>query len=297
MTALALDVGATKIAACRVGPEGMPSALQTIPTPRTDIWPTCVGLLDALAAGEPVEALGISSAGPLDGEYAGPINIPEWKDGFPLGNAARERYPDARVELVIDGACAALGEYAFGAGHGATDLLGMIVSSGIGGGIIRDGLVIGGRTGNAGHIGHIPVPDSDDPCACGGVGCLEAVASGPSAVRWARANGWTGSTGIALAEAARAGEDVPRAALHRAGTALGAAIAGAAALLDVDLVVIGGGFAQSGAPLWDPLQASLARHTGLNYLSRLTVAPAELGSDASIAGAAALVGAARRWPN
>jgi glucokinase len=261
------------------------------------VWQACVDLLDSVVDGDPVEALGISTAGPLDGETAGPINIPEWAPGFGLGDAARERYPDARVEVVLDGACAALGEYAFGAGRGATDLLGMIVSSGVGGGIIRSGTVMGGRTGNAGHIGHIPVPDSTDPCACGGIGCLEAVASGPSSVRWARANGWTGDTGIELARAAKAGDAVAVAALARAGTALGTAIAGAAALLDVDLVVIGGGFALSGARLWDPLQTALRRHAGLRYLHDLDVVPALLGSGASLAGAAALVGDGyRRWP-
>jgi glucokinase len=298
MTALAIDIGATKLSACLVGPDGMPAEVRSVATPLAGVWPACLELLESLGVGDRFEALGISVAGPVELGTAAPINIPEWSTGFPLEATARERFPSARIEMVLDGQCAAFAEWAFGAGRGATDLLGMVVSSGVGGGIVRNGELVSGRTGNAGHIGHIPVPGGTERCVCGGIGCLEAVASGPSAVRWARTQGWTGESGIELARAAEAGDDVAIAALDRAGTALGAAIAGAAALLDVDLVAIGGGFSLAGPPLWEPLRRSFARHAGLHYLDGAAVVPAELGAQASLAGAAALVDEGHRhWPN
>lgn len=293
MTALALDIGGSKLAAARVGPDGAPVAARSVPTPGTEVWRACVELLSSFADPAGVHALGISAPGPMDtttGSIA-PINMPEWHDGFALKDAVSQHFPRATTKIAGDGACAALAEHVFGAARGVPDLLGIVVSSGIGGGVIRGGRIVQGRTGNAGHVGHIPVAGSDEICACGGVGCVETVASGPSAVRWARSQGWPGSTGSELARAAQAGDRIAVAALHRAGTALGAAIGGAAALLDVDLVVIGGGFAQSGAPLWDPLRASVSRHTGLRFLQGLRVLPAELGPGASLAGAAALIGA------
>ncbi|WP_068274629.1 ROK family protein [Aldersonia kunmingensis] len=298
MTALAIDIGASKIVACHVGPDGTTGEARSVRTPTSGVWQACVTLLESLGRGEQTEALGISVPGPLDDGIAAPINIPEWADGFAVDKAARDQFPAARIELAMDGQCAALGEYAFGSARGTTDLLGVVVSSGVGGGIVRHGRVVLGRTGNAGHIGHIPVPGGTEACACGGIGCLETVASGPAAVRWAQAQGWPGTSGAELAGAAQAGDEYAIAALDRAGTALGTVLAGAAALLDVDLVTIGGGFAQSGPPLWEPLQAALARHSGLRYLSGVAVLPGQLGARASLAGAVALVDDGYRpWPN
>lgn len=154
--------------------------------------------------------------------------------------------------------------------------------------MVLGGRIVSGRTGNPGHAGHIVVPDSVDRCPCGGIGCVEAVASGPSSVRWARAQGWTGESGIELAQAADAGNAIAVAALQRAGTAIGQAIASAGAVLDVNLVVIRGGFARARPLLWDPLQESIARHARLAFLSDLRVVPAELGGLGTLTGAGAL---------
>jgi glucokinase len=287
---LALDIGATKFAAGVVGPGPEVREVRRVDVPDAGVWRACRELLLAVAGAEPVSAVGIGAAGPVDvrAGVTGPLNIPEWKAGFPVVAAVRELFPAATIRFAIDGACLALAEHRLGALRGVPDALAMTVSSGIGGGIVAGGKVLLGRTGNAGHVGHVVVPGWDTPCGCGGRGCVEAIASGMSSVRWAREQGWSGGTGARLAADAHAGDEIAVAALHRAGTALGAAIASAAALLDVDRVVIGGGFAQSGAPLWDPLRAAVDAHAGLNFLRGLRVELSGITEGATLVGAGVL---------
>ncbi|MDO1478817.1 ROK family protein [Rhodococcus ruber] len=290
MVALALDVGGTKMAAARVRADGTLDPPRTVPTPVHGVWAACAQLLRQVAAGDEVTAVGIASAGPVDtgaGSVA-PINIDEWARGFDLADAVRGLFPRAGVRLAVDGAAAALAEHRLGAGRGTADLVGVVVSTGIGGGLVLDGRIAGGRTGNAGHIGHMVSSVGTEACACGGAGCVETVASGPAAVRWARGHGWSGADGAALARDAGAGEPVAVAALGRAGTALGEVIASAAALVDVDLVVVGGGFAQAGAPLWRPMRAAAARHARLPFLSGLRLVPARLAAAGTLTGAGLL---------
>ncbi|WP_227979503.1 ROK family protein [Nocardia spumae] len=300
MAVLALDIGATKFAAA-VAVSDDPLTLRHIrrvEVPPTGVWDACRELLTRVvrAAGDDrgaeveVTAVGIAAAGPvdIDAGSTAPLNIPQWRDGFPVVAAVRELFPRAEIHFAVDGAALAMAEYRIGGLRGVRAGLAMTVSSGIGGGIIGDGRVLLGRTGNAGHVGHIVVPGWDVPCACGGVGCVEAVASGMSAARWARAQGWSGGTGRELARSALAGDRIALAALSRAGTALGQAISSAAATLDIDRVVVGGGFAESGAPLWDPLRAAVAKHARLRFLRELRVLKSEITDGATLVGAAAL---------
>ena len=196
------------------------------------------------------------------------------------------------MRLGGDGLCMALGERWRGAGRGAQFLLGMVVSTGIGGGLVLDGAPYDGRTGNAGHVGHVVVEPDGAPCTCGGRGCVETVASGPHLAQWARDNGWD-----AAARRRRQGTRRRRqraATPSRCGPFGGArrrvatTIASVAAVCDLDLVVIGGGVAKSGALLFDPLREALTTYAGLDFIRGLRVLPAELGGDAGLVGAAAL---------
>jgi glucokinase len=120
---------------------------------------------------------------------------------------------------------------------------------------------------------------------------VETIASGPNLVRWARAQGWRATQNTdakALAAAARRGDDVAVRAFRRGADALAAAIASAAAVCDLDLVVIGGGVAGAGPVLFDPLREALDTYAGLDFLRNLRVVAAELGGDAGLVGAAAL---------
>ncbi|WP_067716692.1 ROK family protein [Nocardia yamanashiensis] len=290
MVALAVDIGGTKFAAALVDAEDRPIDAQRIAVPPARVWAACRDLLLSVAGDAEVTSIGIGSAGPVDVTtgVAGPLNIPEWAAGFPIVESIRKLFPAAGIRFAIDGVALALAEQRWGAARGVPDFLAVTVSTGIGGGVSSDGRVIMGRTGNGGHVGHIVVPGNEEPCACGGFGCVEAVASGPSSVRWARRQGWTGADGVELSRDAQAGDEIAMAALARAGTALGVAVSSAAALLDTDLVVIGGGFAQSGQPLWGPLRESAARHARLSFLRGLRIVPSELTDQATLAGAALL---------
>jgi glucokinase len=298
MLTLSLDIGGTKIAAGLVEPGGALVHSARRPTPNSfdaeQIWAVVAELVgDALhAADGGVRAVGIASAGPID-RHAGtvsPINIACWR-GFPLRDRVAAAVPGVPVRLGGDGICMALGEHWRGAGRGARFLLGLVVSTGVGGGLVLDGVAYHGRSGNAGHVGHVVVDPDGQPCSCGGRGCVETVAAGPSMVRWARANGWAGSPHAGakeLGDAAAAGDPVARRAFRRGATALAAMIASVAAVCDIDLVVLGGGVAESGRVLFDPLRAALRDYACLDYLAGLRVAPAELGGDAGLIGAAAL---------
>lgn len=296
MSTLALDIGGTKIAAGLVDANGRVLHSNRQPTPRSsdpdEVWAAAERTIaDALAvAGGGVTGVGISSAGPIDvGDGTiSPVNIPAWRR-FGVRARIEQAVPGVPVRLAGDGLCMALGEHWRGAGQGATFMLGMVISTGIGGGLVLDGVPYAGRTGNAGHVGHVVVDPDGPPCACGGRGCVEAVASGPRMVAWAREQGWAGADAKDLAAAAAAGDEVARQAFGRGARAVAAMIASVAAVCDLDLVVIGGGVANAGPVLFDPLRAALRDHLGLDFITGLRVVPAALGGEAGLVGAAALL--------
>ena len=131
-------------------------------------------------------------------------------------------------------------------------------------------------------------------CTCGGRGCVETVASGPHLAQWARENGWDAPPGRRREGTRRRrqpGDPVALRAFRRGATAVAMTIASVAAVCDLDLVVIGGGVAKSGALLFDPLREALKSYAGLDFIRGLRVLPAELGGDAGLVGAAALLNA------
>ncbi|WP_330232532.1 ROK family protein [Nocardia sp. NBC_00508] len=290
MTVLALEIGSSRFAASRIADDVSTDDIVQIPIPPSGAWDRCREILLEAAGGAEVTALGIASAGPIDmtAGVVAPAEVPEWRTGFGIVQAAQKLFPSAEVRLAVDGVCLAVAEQAYGATGGVMDALAITVSTRIGGGVMVGGFTVVGRTGNAGNVGHVLVPGFDDRCVCGGRGCLEAVASGTSVVRWAREQGWAGTSVPQLVEAARVGEDIPAAALGRAGTALGSAIASAAALLDIDLVVLGGSLAEAGPVLWKPLNEAVATHARLSFLPGLRVVPSQLGDVALLAGAGVL---------
>jgi glucokinase len=304
MLTLAIDVGGTKIAVGLTDPAGELVHKAVEPTPKDHEAEHVWSLVDRMIADATdvaqgaIRAVGIGSAGPIDANAGtvSPVNIASWR-GFPLRDRIAAAMPGVPVRLAGDGICMALAEHWRGAGRGANFLLGMVVSTGVGGGLVLDGVPYQGRTGNAGHVGHVVVEPDGQLCPCGGRGCVETVASGPWMTRWALANGWAappGADAVTLAEAADAGDPVARQAFHRGATALAAMVASVGAVCDLDLVVIGGGVANSGRTLFDPLEAALANYTGLSFIRGLRVVPAALGGDAGLIGAAALVSSVSR---
>jgi glucokinase len=293
---LALDVGGTKIAGALVDRGGAVRRAVRVATPAgsaEEVWDAVASVVEQVAQGEGVAGVGIASAGPVDVDAGtvSPINVAGWR-GFPLRERVSALLPGVPVELAGDGPCMALGEHWLGAGQGSRFVLGLVVSTGVGGGLVLGGRPFGGRTGNAGHVGHVVVEPDGEACPCGGRGCAETVAGGPRMVAWARRLGWQGPDGADaahLAAAAGTGEEIPKAAFERAGRAVGLAIAATAAVVDLDLAVVGGGVAQAGDLLFDPIRRTVADHCGLSYLSSLRVEPARLGGQAGLVGAARLV--------
>src|SRR6201997_1044803 len=288
MLTLTLDIGGTKIAAGLVDPSGALVHTATRPTPKNQgaeqVWVVIQQMIAETmrAAGGAIRAVGIGSAGPIDlaAGTVSPINIPCWRE-FPLRDRVAAAVPGVPVRLAGDGVCMALGEHWRGAGRGVDFLLGMVVSTGVGGGLVLDGAPYHGRTGNAGHVGHVVVEVDGQLCSCGGHGCVETVAAGPWMTRWAIANGWAappGADAAVLAEAADAGDAVAVKAFRRGATALAAMIASVGAVCDLDLVVVGGGVAKSGRTLFDPLHEALAGYAGLEFIRGLRVVPAALAA-------------------
>jgi glucokinase len=295
MTALAIDIGGTKIAAGVIDDHGEVLSHATRPTPIHDLGHAYDAVIETAAealTSHEVNGIGVACAGPINATHGtvSPINVPCWED-FPLAQRLHESF-QVPVQLAGDGVCMALGEHWMGAGRGAEFLVGLVVSTGVGGGLVLHGRPYGGRTGNAGHIGHIVVEPDGVPCTCGAHGCVETVAGGPHLVRWARQQGWRApdnADAAHLAAAALADDEVARAAFHRAGRAVGLAIAATAALCDLDLAVVGGGIAQAGDLLFNPIRQTLDEYARLSYVHDLKVVPAELSSRAGLVGAAALV--------
>jgi glucokinase len=298
--ALAIDIGATKIALGLVDDSGRIVRRARLVTPASpiadQIWSAIAvparELLGTLPTVDLV-GVGIGTAGPLD-PVAGtvsPVLIQAWRD-FPIVDRATQLAGGTPVHLTGDGICVAIGEHWAGAGRGVHDMLGVVVSSGIGGGLVLDGRIRVGPTGNAGHVGHLVIDPDGQRCPCGGKGCVELSGSGPSMVSWAVRSGWRPRLGfkptaVELATAARAGDQIARAAFERGGRAVAAMIASVCAVCDLDLVVVGGGVAEAGALLFDPIRAALAEFAGLGFVQRVHVKPALLGVDAGLIGAAA----------
>jgi glucokinase len=298
----ALDIGGTKIAGALVDDTGQVLARAIRPTPNAEHAVTVVAavneVLDELSTAPAWSAAGavaVGSAGPIDTARGtvSPVNIPAWRD-FPLLEHIRRHHAAAALPALLCGDAIALAaaEYWLGAAQGHRNALCMVVSTGVGGGLILNGAVYPGPTGNAGHIGHISVQLDGEPCPCGSRGCLERLASGPAIVRSALSAGWkpTGPdhSAAAVARDARTGEHAAVAAFARAGQALAAAIAATAALVEIEIVVIGGGVAQAHDVLFPPLRAALARYAALPFTRDIPVSAADLSADAGLIGAAAL---------
>ncbi len=298
--ALAVDLGGTKVEAALVNAHGelIEASRFRAPTGRTASSEELAESVDsvvsqALAALPPHAELigvGIGSAGPItvDAGLVSPLNLPQWRD-FPLRDHVARLVPGVAVVLRMDGECITIAEHWVGAAQGENNLMGMVVSTGIGGGLILGGAAVAGPSGNAGHIGHIEVGGFDDACGCGGTGCVEAVASGPKTTAWAQSQGWTGTTGEDLAASYAAGDEIAIAAVKRSGRAIGQAIASATSLVDLDVVAIGGGFSHVTPDLFDFVRQAIAARATFPFVTKVRVIPSVLGGDGPLIGAAALI--------
>ncbi|HWC35837.1 MAG TPA: ROK family protein [Mycobacteriales bacterium] len=296
---VAIDVGGTKLAVGMVDSGGTVVRSGRTATPNADgetIWAALNALLDEVVAGAEPMGVGVGCGGPLrmeTGEVS-PLNMPGWRD-FPLVDRLRLRFPDVPVVLHNDAVAMAIGEHWRGAGQGASTMLGIVVSTGVGGGLVIGNRVVSGRTGNAGHVGHVTVDPKGPLCGCGNSGCLEAIARGPAVIASALDGGWEPTSGVADG-ASLVADCMDRVApgtcesLTRAGRALGVAVAGAANLLELERVVVGGGLAVgAGDLLLEPARLAFGQRARMGFARRCEIVPAALGNEAGLVGAAAMI--------
>jgi glucokinase len=275
---LAVDIGGTKLAAGLVSSGGELSDARLVPTPRTEDAEELFGALAAVVGevlgtdAAPV-ACGVGCGGPMDRSRGAvsPLNIPAWRD-FALRDRLEE-LTGLDVTLDNDAKAFALAEGWTGAARQRGNFLAMVVSTGVGGGIVVDNRLLDGASGNAGHIGHVIVEPEGRLCACGARGCLEAEASGTAIMA---------ITGRAPALAA---PDV----VARTGRLVGRAAASVVSLLDIDLVVVGGSVALGyGAPFFAAANAELRDRARLSFTAEARIVPSGLGTGGGLVGAGAL---------
>lgn len=294
--ALALDLGGTKLDAALVAEDGsvLAASRNRRPTGRaatpadleSAIAETAAHALARLPEDAEFVGVGIGSAGPVDVATGAihPVNMPQLH-GFGLADAARRAvagvlgHDDFATRLRHDGGCLALAESWIGAAAGSRASLSIVVSTGVGGGIVVGGAPIGGASGNAGHLGQMVIGELT----------LEELASGPSSVRWAQGEGWSGETGEDIARDAAAGDRIARAAIERSAALVGLGLANASTLLDLDVIAISGGFSRVSDDYVDLVAAAVRRTAVLPYAQATRVVRSALGDEGPLVGAAALV--------
>ena len=277
--ALAVDVGGTKMAAGLVDSSAAILHQAVAPTPvggdDEELFAVVAGLVKSVLSDSAARAqvCGVGCGGPMSrgGEEVSPLNIPGWR-GFPLRSRLAE-LTGLPTFVDNDAKALALGEGWAGAAVGASDFIAMVVSTGVGGGIVLDGRLLDGAGGNAGHIGHVIVEPGGRRCACGAAGCLEAEASGIAVAA------------LTGRPASEAGPDMKA----RTGMLTGRALASVANLLDLRLAVVGGSVALGfGSAFFDAAQGELDRSARLSFSAGARVVPAGLGSSGPLIGAAAV---------
>ncbi len=253
--------------------------------------------------------IGISSPGPVDpwtGVVLEPPNLgPQFRD-VPIA-AELERGLELPAFLDRDTNVAALGEQAFGAARGVDDFIYLTVSTGVGGAIVTGGKILHGPDGLAGELGHVPVELDGPRCGCGGIGHVEAIAAGVALAREARAILASGGSDFLaaraaalpageelsakdIAEGAEAGDPACRVVMDRARRAVAAACVGYVNAFNPHRIVIGGAIAEAeGDRLLQPIRDAIASEAFDVVARKVTIVPAELGGDVSLAGAQPLV--------
>ena len=272
---LAVDIGGTKLSVGVVSTTGEVLSHGRALTPQVNVWGALQELIREQIAISNVDliACGVGCGGPMapHGELVSTLHIPEWRD-FPLRAKLQEL---VQLPVYIDGDAKALvqGEVWCGAVAGQTDVIGMVVSTGVGGGIISRGKVLDGRSGNAGHIGHVIVVPDGRLCACGSHGCLEAHASGRSI------------EAITGKPAAQASAQV----IAETGRLVARALVSVGAAIDLRSAVIAGSVALGfGKPFFESVQSELDRSAKIGFVQGFTVCPAGLGPLSPLVGAAAV---------
>lgn len=311
---IGVDIGGTKIATGLVDRSGKMLERVVEPTeavqgPDAVIRRMVGAIRTALARRNLTPAdlagIGVCAPGPIDPDAGMVVTAPNlgW-DHVALAPRLSSEF-GVPTYLGNDANAAALGESRFGAGRGVRNMVYITVSTGVGGGIVSEGKIINGTHFSAGEIGHIIVVPHDGPrCGCGQEGCLEAMSSGtaiarravaaldagrPSLIRDLVGNDLSKVTPAEVGQAAKQGDALAQEVLTEAWHYLGIGIINLINLFDPEMIVIGGGVAQLGDQLFDPVRRFVRERALGDLGSKVKILPAELGGDVGILGAATLV--------
>ncbi|MEW6033911.1 MAG: ROK family protein [Chloroflexota bacterium] len=307
---LSVDIGGTKILAALVSPGGEVLASDHSPTPSQEGYEAILERVESAArrlihksgsAKVQPTAAAVAVAGVTDvvkGIVTTSPNLPLWRD-VPLKTLLEQRL-GLETFLLNDARAAALGEHRVGAGRGASNMVFITVSTGIGGGIIIGGQLYQGTCGAAGEIGHMVIDVNGPRCGCGNKGCLEALASGTAIAREATerlahgirssipqyAGGSGDITAQAVAAAAGHGDRLAQGVISRAARYLGVGLANLINIFNPEVVVVGGGVAKMGEMLLKPARRVMRQKAFKLPASVVRIVPAQLGAEAGVIGAA-----------
>lgn len=312
MHAIGIDIGGTKIAGALVDADGKIVAENRVPTPAEnadEIAAAVVSLIKELSAGHKVIGAGVAAAGFIDADQANIVYAPNLSWRNEPFKAKLEAQLDIPVLVENDANAAGWAEYRYGAGRGTKHMVMLTIGTGVGGAVIADSKLLRGGFGIAGELGHLRVVPEGLLCGCGQHGCIEQYGSGTALLRSAKQLAGSGKPeGKRLAELAASvgeltGNEVYQAILEGdtgalglvedLGSWIGQAAASLAAVLDPEVLVIGGGVSSVGDILLNPIRESFLSHLpARGFRPELQVKVAEFVNDAGVVGAADLVRAA-----
>ncbi len=309
---IGIDLGGTYIKAGSVSKEGkllkevsLPSQGEIDPQAVVSQIAKAVDKLRSAHASDELLGVGIGSPGIVDldgGTVKYPPNLANWKV-FRLGEEVSKKI-GVRAEVENDANAAAVGEQKFGAGKGLDNFIMITLGTGVGGGFIVDGKVFRGETGGAGELGHTTINMDGPKCGCGNRGCVEAYVGQRHLSRRVaeQLKGHPESLinrlidgdpeklePKVMSEAANHGDKFALAVWKEAGTYVGTAVASAFNLFDIGTLIIGGGVAKAGRPLFDSIEATIKERVLSSLKPRVKVMKAQLENSAGVLGAAALI--------
>ena len=287
---VAIDIGCTKCQVATAQPDGtVLSAVRFATTDKTSTLQAIFEAVDGLHPGEnPV--FGVSCGGPLDsqrGVILSPPNLPGW-DNVPIASLLTERFGGSAF-LMNDANAGALAEWQFGAGRGTRNMVFLTHGTGMGGGLILDGRLYEGTSGDAGEIGHVRMAP-DGPVGYGKAGSFEGFCSGAGIAKLARGRipGLDTPTAKQVAEAAEQGNPLALAVLEESGRWLGRGLAILVDILNPEIIVLGSVYTRSGRFLEAAMREELVREALPSALAVCRIVPAALGERLGLAAAVAV---------
>lgn len=310
---IGIDVGGTNVKIALVDGEGKIIYSNSVPTYAQMGYEYTVNnikqaikdlMKETNTEAKDIQGIGFDFPGQVDcktGVVKNAPNIPGWVN-VPIAQMIEEEF-HIPTRIDNDVRCAALGELKFGAGRGCENFVCITVGTGIGSGIVINGKVVRGAANAAGELGHIKLQMEDGPlCGCGDSGCLEAFASGPSIVAMAQEYLKGGKsakfrelagdgeiTPYIVAKAAEAGDPVAKRIFEKMGYYIGMGLTSVINLLNPERIIIGGGVAECGELLLDPIKRTINERAMKVQRDAVEIVPAELGNSAGVIGASMLV--------